>query len=59
MFRNTLAASLVLFSALLSISLSAQATPPEPQGGNPPVLRSAQATPPEPSGGNPPLATAN
>jgi hypothetical protein len=37
MFRNTLTASLVLFVALLSISLSAKATPPDPQGPNPPL----------------------
>ena len=38
MFRNTLAFSLALFIALLSVSLSAKAVPPEPQGGNPPLV---------------------
>lgn len=57
MFRNTLAASLVLFSALLSVSLSAQAVPPEPSSGKPPLAFSAKAVPPEPSSGKPPLAT--
>jgi hypothetical protein len=37
MFRNTLAASLVLFSALLSVSLAAKATPPNPLPGTPPL----------------------
>jgi hypothetical protein len=37
MFRNTLAASLVLFGALLSVSLSAKAVPPNPSGPNPPL----------------------
>jgi hypothetical protein len=36
MFRNTLP-SLVLFIALLSVSLSAKVVPPEPSGGQPPL----------------------
>ena len=37
MFRNTLMAGLLLFSALLSISLAAKATPPNPLPGTPPL----------------------
>lgn len=37
MFRNPLTASLVLFGALLSLSLSVKATPPDPQPGTPPL----------------------
>jgi hypothetical protein len=37
MFRYTVGASLVLFIALLSMSQSGKADPPEPSGPNPPL----------------------
>jgi hypothetical protein len=37
MFRNTVTASLLLFIALVSVSLSAKATPPEPLPNTPPL----------------------
>jgi len=37
MLRKTLAASALLFIALLSISAAAKATPPQPMPGTPPL----------------------
>ena len=38
MSRNTLASSLVLLIAFLSVSLSAKATPPDPKPPTPPLV---------------------
>jgi len=37
MFRNTLAASVLLFVALLSVASAAKAVPPDPQPNTPPL----------------------
>ncbi|HEX3685661.1 MAG TPA: hypothetical protein VHU83_24210 [Bryobacteraceae bacterium] len=37
MFKNKLAASVLLFTALLSVSLAAKAFPPDPEPGIPPL----------------------
>ncbi|HEX3685850.1 MAG TPA: hypothetical protein VHU83_25190 [Bryobacteraceae bacterium] len=59
--KNTLAASLLLFTALLSVSSAAKAVPPDPLPGTPPLttvrVLAAKATPPDPMPGNPPLTT--
>ena len=37
MLKNTLTASVLLFTALLSVSLTATAFPPDPETGKPPL----------------------
>lgn len=56
MLKNTLAASVVLFMALLSVSSAAKAFPPDPEPGSPPLAMAAKADPPEPMPTKPPRA---
>ncbi|HEX3685784.1 MAG TPA: hypothetical protein VHU83_24855 [Bryobacteraceae bacterium] len=40
MFKNTVAASVLLFAAMLSVALSAKAVPPDPKPQTPPLAMS-------------------